>query len=169
MLASGDPEDVRKDGLVGVGLSAELGLALALALGHHERAGVAFEGVREQARDDMHQVIDAGAGLGAAEADGDEVGVAQGGLEGVVDLLLVEVLVVAVLEVLGHEIVLHLDDLFDDSLVALFLAAEERIALALFVKDLDDAGTVGCREVHGEAFGAELFLELGHEGFEVGG
>ena len=67
----------------------------------------------------MQELVDARAGFGAAEADRDEVGLAESFFKDIVELLFGDVGFVAVVEIFVHQVVLHLHDLFDDRLVSI--------------------------------------------------
>ena len=109
-----------------------------VALALHEGRRIAFGRVRHQPRDGLEQFRDAGAGLRGDEADRHEVALAQRLLEGVVQLLGLEFL--ALLEVQGHEVVVHLDHLVDDPRVG-FLDRGKVGRLALVMeKAVDDLG-----------------------------
>ncbi len=136
-----------------------------VALTLHEGRRVAFGRVRHQARDGLEQFRDAGAGFRGNEADGHEVALAQRLLEGIVQLLGLEFL--ALLEVQGHEVVVHLDHLVDDPGVG-FLDRRKVGRLALIMeKTVDDLRSAGGRQVDRQAFTAELLADLFQHRFDI--
>ncbi len=103
-------EYVRDDMLVGVWdhLHALRGIPLA----RQEMRRIALGRIRQQALEDFQQLLDAHAGLGGGEADGDEVALSQGLLKRVVELLRRECL--ALLQIQRHQLFIDFDDLIDD-------------------------------------------------------
>src|SRR5579875_3985584 len=83
-----------------------------LARALEERRRVAFRRIRQQPGEDPQQLGDAGARLGGSEADRNEMALAQGLLERVMELLRGYLL--ALLEVQGHQPLVELDHLIDE-------------------------------------------------------
>ena len=88
------------------------------ALALEEGRRVALAGVRHEARQDLQELRDTGTGLRRDEADGDQMGLAQGGFERVMQLLGLELL--ALLQIDLHQRLVDLDHLVDDVAVRLF-------------------------------------------------
>ena len=105
-----DLEDVRDRVPPGVRLDRNALCRFTFAFQEGRR--IAFRRVRHQARDRFEQFRDAGAGFRGHEAHGYQVPLAQRLLERVVKLLRLELL--ALLEIEGHQLVVHFDDLVDD-------------------------------------------------------
>ena len=107
-----------------------------LAFALQERRRIAFRRVRHQARDRLEQLRDARARLRRHEADGHEVPLAQRLLERIVKLLGLELL--ALLEVEGHELVVHLDDLVDEARMGFLDRGEVGRLPVIMEKAVDD-------------------------------
>ncbi len=114
-------EDMGQHRLGRVGLSSESHLIATGLITLEERPRVALQRVGQQRSDDMQELLDPRPALGAAEGDGHEVRLAERLLEHIVQLFFADVVLVAVLEVLVHQLVLHLDDLLDDRLMGVGL------------------------------------------------
>ena len=124
----------------------------------HEGRRIALRGVRHEPHQDIEQLGDAGAGFCGDEADRDQVGLAQGLLEGVVELLRGQLL--ALLQVELHELFVHLDHLVDDLAVGLLDGGEVRTLAAGLEEAVDDPLAAVRRQVDGQALGAEGVLDL---------
>ena len=159
-------EDVGDDVLVGVGggLDGFGGRAFTL----QEAGWVAFGGVGQQAAHDVQELADAGARAGRGEAHGDQVALAQGDLEGVVELRRLQGF--TLFEVEGHQLFIHLDHLVDDAVVGLAHAGESRYGVVVGLEEaVDDAGAPRGGQVDGQAFLAEAGADALHQGAEVHG
>ena len=107
-----DLEHVREHVLLRIGLRAELGGGIALALVEQRR--VAFGRIGRQLDEDVEQLGDAGAGARRHEAHRHEMAFAQRLLERRVQLLGRDL---ALLEVERHQLLVDLDDLVDERAV----------------------------------------------------
>ncbi len=103
--------------------------------------------------------MNARASLCRDEADGDEVTFAQRALEGIVQLLGVELL--ALLEIERHQIVIELDHLVDDLGVRGFSRAEVRRAATRLREAIDDLGAALGRQIERQALASEHLAHLG--------
>ncbi len=128
----------------------------------HELGRVHFHRAWAQAGKHVQQIVRPRACLRAREADGDEVGLLEGLLEGVVEFDGIE-LAVARFKVLHGEVVIDLDDLLDDLLVGLVDAGEvglvARGVVAVVLKDVDDLRPVPRRQVDRQADRAERLAD----------
>ena len=152
-----DFEHVRDD--VPRGIRFHLGPLGVITFALEEGRRITLSRVRHQAADDVEQFVNASTSLSGDEADGDEVTFAQRTLEGIVQLLGVDLL--ALLEIERHQIVIELDHLVDDLGVRGFGRAEVRRAAPRLEETIDDLGTALGRQVERQALAPEHLAHLG--------
>lgn len=110
-----DLEDMR-DGVLGwIGIDGHRSHGGTFAFEEGRR--IAFRGIRHEARDHLDELVDAGPGRRRHVTDRDQVRLAQRRLEGIVQLLGLELL--ALLEIDLHQGLVDLDHLVDDPAVGL--------------------------------------------------
>jgi hypothetical protein len=161
----GDLEDMGDD--VALGIERDLDRLRRRALALEEGGHVGFGGVGGELAEDVEQLAHAGAAARGDEAHRHQVALAQGLLEGGVELLGVERL--ALLEVLRHQRLVELDDLVDDRVVGGRGAGEGGGGAAVRREEaVDDAAAVGCGQVDRQALAAEGGGDGVHQRAEVG-
>ncbi len=124
-----------------------------------------------RARHKPHQYLqklwNTGARLGGDETDRDQVGLAKGLLEGVVQLLRGQIL--ALLQVKLHELFVDLHHLVDDLAVGLRYGGKVRLFPSWLKEAIDHALAAVRRQVDRQAPGAEGLLDPGSQLFELHG
>ena len=153
-----DLEDMRQHVLLRVRFRAELLDRLAVDdLALEEERRVAFGRIRQQSLEHLHEFIDAGAILRGDEAHRDQVALAQRLLERRMQLLGLDRL--ALLEVLGHQFFIDLDDLVDQRLVR--FGDRREVGLAVGVEEaVDDFRAATGRQVDRQDFLAECRAQV---------